>query len=291
VLLLGGAIAAAIALSGDDSPPPAQKVAVPALVGQQQAEAEQALQAAGLEVGEVSNREVTDEAQVGIVLETNPASGAQVDEGSKVALVVGVAPDTVTVPNVVGLDVERATTTLEDAGFRVSTREVDSLEDEGTVVAVDPEEGSAVPPDTAVTLSVSSGSIELPDVTGQTEQAARDALVAAGFSAGQIRTEEADADGAAPGTVVGTDPGAGADVSAGDVITLQVAAAAQTITVPDVTGQLEAQARATLANAGFTNVTRQGGADGDVPGTAAGTDPPAGSQADPDEEILLLIVG
>ena len=291
VLLLGAAIWAAIALNGDDTPPPAATVTVPTLVGQQQAAAEQALTEAGLEVGDVTTRETSDETQVGVVLESNPAGGAQVDEGTAVALVVGVAPNTVTVPNVVGLDVERATTTLEDAGFRVSTREVDSLEDEGTVVAVDPEEGSAVPPDTAITLSVSSGSIELPDVTGQTEQAARDALVAAGFSAGQIRTTEAEADGATPGTVVGTDPGAGADVSAGDVITLEVATAAETATVPSVTGQTEAQARQTLANAGFSNVRVQDTeGDGEPAGTALATDPPAGTQADPSEEIVLIVV-
>jgi len=91
--------------------------------------------------------------------------------------------------------------------------------------------------------------------------------------------------------VVATDPRAGSAVGAGEDITLQISTAAETITVPDVSGQLEAQARQTLQIAGFTNIRTQGGADGDIPGTAAGTDPPAGDEAAPDDEILLLIVG
>ena len=42
------------------------------------------------------------------MLDSNPASGARVDEGSEVDLVVGVEPDTLLVPNVVGLDEDRA---------------------------------------------------------------------------------------------------------------------------------------------------------------------------------------
>ena len=64
-------------------------------------------------------------------------------------------------------------------------------------------------------------------------------------------------------------------VSADDTITLRVAAPPETIEVPDVSGQLEAQARATLQAAGFTNITRQDTeADpGDVPGTVKATMP------------------
>jgi eukaryotic-like serine/threonine-protein kinase len=294
VLLLGGAIWAAIALNGDDTPPPAATVTVPTLVGQQQAAAEQALTEVGLEVGDVTTRVTSDETQVGVVLESNPAAGAEVDEGTAVALVVGIEPDTISVPNVVDLDEERARATLEQAGFTgsINARPVESLEDEGTVVTVDPAEGERVAPSTTITLGISTGTIELPDVTGQPEQAARDALVAAGFSPGQIRTTEAEADGAAPGTVIGTDPGAGADVGAGDVITLEIATAPETATVPSVTGQTEAQARQTLANAGFTNVVLQDSeGDGEPTGTALGTDPPAGTQADLDEEIVLIVVG
>ncbi len=119
VLLIGGAIAAFALLGNDEEPtaPTVQQVAVPTLVGQQQAAAEAALDQAGLALGEVTPRITENDAEVGTVLESNPASGAQVDEGSEVDLVVGAAPDTLAIPNVVGLNEDRARSTLEDAGF------------------------------------------------------------------------------------------------------------------------------------------------------------------------------
>jgi eukaryotic-like serine/threonine-protein kinase len=205
-----------------------------------------------------------------------------------VDLTVSGGPDTIAVPNVVGLSEDRARSTLEQAGFTsVNSRQTDSLEDEGNVVAVEPGEGEQAAPNTPITLQVSTGTIKVPDVTGKSEAEARSILTDAGFSAGQIGTEEVESEAVPAGAVVATDPRAGSAVGAGEDITLQIATAAETITVPDVSGQTEDQAAETLRKAGFTNIRTQGG--GPVPGTAVGTDPPAGSEAEPDEEILLLI--
>ena len=65
--------------------------------------------------------------------------------------------------------------------------------------------------------------IEVPDVTGRTEGEARNALVEAGFSAGQISTSSVERDDVPPGTVVGTEPGTGTAVGAGEDIVLLVA--------------------------------------------------------------------
>jgi serine/threonine-protein kinase len=291
VLLLGGAIAAAIALSGDKAAPTTQNVNVPALLGLGQAAAEKAITDAGLKVGDETQAPSTTVDQ-GKVVSSDPASGASVARGSTVKLVISAGPDTVTVPNVVGLSEDRARQTLKGAGFmNVSSRPTDSLEDEGNVVAVDPAEGQQAAKNATITLQISTGTIKVPDVKGKTAADAQKALTDAGFSAGQIRTTEVDPGTATPGTVVSTDPGAGTAVGRGDTITLQVAKADNTKTIPDVAGQTEAQARATLAAAGFTKVTTQGGADGETPGTAAGTDPPAGTKAAPDAEIVILMIG
>jgi serine/threonine-protein kinase len=291
VLLLGGAIAAAIALSGDDAKPTVTNVNVPALQGLDQAAAQQAITDAGLKVGDVTQAPSATVAQ-GKVVSSDPAGGASVAKGSTVKLVVSAGPDTIAVPNVVGLSEDRARQTLKSAGFTsVSSRPTDSLEDEGNVVAVDPGEGEQAAKNTTITLQISTGTLKVPDVKGKTAADAQKALTDAGFSAGQIRTAEVDPGSAAPGTVVNTDPGAGTAVGRGDTITLQVAKADNTRAIPDVTGQTEVQARATLAAAGFTNVTKQGGADGDTPGTAAGTDPPAGTKAAPDADIVILMIG
>ena len=223
VLLLAGVIAAAIALRGDPEPPAAVKVAVPVVTGMDEATARAEIEKAGLVVGAVTP-EASATVPEGQVIRSDPAGGAQVDEGATVGLFISGGPDTITVPNVVDLDEERAVSTLEAAGFtNVSTAPVDSLEDEGTVVGVSPAEGTQAAPGAPVRLQISTGTVEIPDVAGRTEGDARNALVEAGFSAGQISTSNVERDDVPEGTVVGTEPGTGTAVGAGDDIVLLVA--------------------------------------------------------------------
>ena len=293
-LLLAGIIALAVALSGNgaEEPPPVQQVAVPPVVNEQQAAAEALLEDAGLEVGEITPRETTNADQVGVVLESSPAPGAEVDAGSEVALVVGAAPDTIAVPPVVGLNVEDARTALTTAGFTgsINTQQVDNAQPEGTVTAVDPAAGTTVPPGTAVTLSVSDGDVEVPDVRGQQEAAAQQTLNEAGFT--NLATETVDSEEPV-GTVVSTSPEGGSQAAAADRITLRVSGGPGNIAVPDVSGAMVGDARAALRNAGLTGpITEQPteGQPGQIPGTVAGTDPVSGTEVAPDAPITLLVV-
>ncbi|SDD36965.1 serine/threonine protein kinase [Geodermatophilus telluris] len=299
LVLVGAVVGIALLVNsgGDDpeQPQAAARVTVPAgLVGQPEAQARTAIEGAGLTVAdEVTPQQVDDETQVGTVLATDPASGAQVEEGTEVALTVGVAPDTVRVPQVVDLDEDRARTALEDAGFtgNVNSEDADSLAEEGTVVAVDPEEGSAVAPDTTVTLSVSDGTDVVPDVATQTADAAQQALQSAGFTTVTVTEVESDQPA---GTVIGSDPAAGQQAAAGDRITLQVSSGPGEITVPRaIVGASEQAARQALAQAGFTGtVTVQPteAENGLTPGTVAGSDPEPGQTVAPDGSITLLVV-
>ncbi len=232
VLLLGGAIAAAIALSGGDKAPTTTQVQVPALAGQTEAAARTAVEGAGLKVGEVTNAASTTVAQ-GLVISSDPAGGAEVAKGSEVKLVVSSGPDTITVPNVVGLTEDRARSTLEQAGFAsVSSSQVDSLKDEGSVVAVDPGEGEQAARNTPIKLQVSTGTIKVPEVAGKSEAEARGILTKAGFSDDQIISQDVESDDVPEGAVVGTEPRAGSAVGAGEDIILKIAVPVPPETTP-----------------------------------------------------------
>src|SRR5215207_8872796 len=282
VLLIGGAIAIAVAMSGDDPPPAAAaQVTVPALVGLPEAQARQAISDAGLEVGAVTQQETDDPAQVGTVLESSPASGAQRDEGTTVDLVVGIAPDAVSVPDVVGLDEDQARDALTEAGFTgsINTRQEDSLVEEGTVASVTPGAGTSAAPDQTITLGISSGTIDLPDVAGRPEAEARSILTQAGFGDAQISTEQVDST-EAPGTVIGSTPGAGSPAGTDTPIVLQVSGGVGELTVPNVRGQAPAAAEGNLRAVGFTSI-RFLDSDEVDPGVGAGqvigTEPQANS--------------
>jgi serine/threonine-protein kinase len=223
VLLLGGAIAAAIALSGDNTPAAAAQVQVPVVAGQPEAAARTAIQNVGLTVGQVTTEASATVAE-GNVIGSDPAGGASVDKGTAVNLVVSGGPNTIEVPSVIGLSEDRARATLERAGFTsVNSRQVDSLDKAGNVVAVDPAEGAQAAPNTPITLQVSTGTIKVPDVAGKTEQEARSILTGAGFTNAQIISQNVESDEVPQGAVVGTEPRSGSAVGAGEDIVLKIA--------------------------------------------------------------------
>jgi serine/threonine-protein kinase len=156
---------------------------------------------------------------------SDPVGGTRVDEGTAVNLVIGTGPDAITVPNVIGLLEQEARDNLANAGFTgsISIREVDSLEEEGRVISVSPDQQTQADPSTPITLELSRGTIELPDVQGQPEAEARRLIVEAGFSEGQIVTQNVERDDVAQGTVAESSPGPGSAVGSGQEITLLVA--------------------------------------------------------------------
>jgi beta-lactam-binding protein with PASTA domain len=299
VLILGGVIAVALLVNaGDDQPaaePTATQVPVPNVTGQDRATATQNLEAAGLTVGTVTNQVTADASQIDTVLGTDPSSGTQVDPGSAVNLTVGVGPDTIEVPAVIGLDVDRAQNTLQNAGFdSVETEEIDSLAPTDQVVDVSPGEGQSVDPSTTVTLQVSDGDAEVPDVTGQQQAAATQELRGVGFT--NVTSEQVESQ-QPQGTVVATDPSGGEQASADDLITLQVSSGPsepETVTVPRVAGQSANAALDALEGLGFTDVrvVDSTGAEVDpAQATAVSTSPPAGAEVSPDTRVTLTVQG
>ena len=132
-----------------------EQVAVPDVVGDSEDSARSALESAGLRAGEVSESESTDE-EPGTVLEQDPAAGGEVDRGSAVNLVVAAAPPDVSVPDVVGMDEDEATTALEDAGFvvRVRDQEVTDPDEDGVVQDQAPGPGEQRPEGTTIRIAV-----------------------------------------------------------------------------------------------------------------------------------------
>lgn len=132
------------------------------------------------------------------------------------------APTTARLPSVIGLDVRAAIKQLADAGFRASTRRVDSVEPEGTVVGQKPGPGT-VAEGSIVILSVSNGVppvVRVPDVVGMRQQDAGNALRAAGFGV-RLAQEETN-NGNRVGRVLAQSPIAGRKAEAGTTVTITI---------------------------------------------------------------------
>jgi eukaryotic-like serine/threonine-protein kinase len=125
---------------------------VPSVLGQNRDAARQTLEAAHLKV---VFQEKEDDAPRGEVVETNPAAGEQVPEGTTVMVLFSDGPEKV--PDVVGMTQEEAEQALKQAGFKAFvTTSDDTEEPKGTVIEQNPDGGEERPAGDSVTIVVSS---------------------------------------------------------------------------------------------------------------------------------------
>jgi serine/threonine-protein kinase len=132
-----------------------RQLQVPTVVGLTQALAQDAIEKAGLEVGEVTERE--SESARGAVLATSPAVGAAVSPSTRVDLVVSSGPPAVNAPDVVGQNYGAARAMLEQVGLRLGDITTDSLSTSAgqTVISQTPAAGSRLAPGSKVSLTIS----------------------------------------------------------------------------------------------------------------------------------------
>lgn len=158
------------------------------------------------------------------------------------------------VPNVVGKTEGEAMEILEDAGlnYKIKARRESSKYDEGYVIEQDPVEGKRVEKGAEIQIVVSSGrtseEIAIPDVSGKDEETAQKELEDKGFT--KI-TSEAVYSEESQGTVISTDPAAGTKVAKDTQITMKVSKGSEKISVPNVVGKSENDAKSEIKEAGL----------------------------------------
>jgi len=199
-------------------------------------------------------------------------------------------PSHVAVPDVIGQNVDQATRVLDDKGFDVAIKAVPSAAPRDQVVEQDPiptdrgggkaEEGSTI------TLSVSSGPaiVAVPDVSNLSQDDATKRLVDAGF---KVTVQQQFSKTVPKGLAIGTEPGAGTQLSTAQPITLLISRGENTVVVPDVIGFDDQAALAALSNAGLSGVEVQ--RDSTEPaGTVLNQSPAAGKRVARGSQVTIF---
>ena len=217
---------------------------VPGVVGERRGAAEDALRAAGFDVS-TDERESSFERE-GRILAQDPGGGESVERGSEVTIVVGTGPDTVEVPNVVGVSAAQADRILEEAGLVLGDQAEDYSDTvpENSIISQDPAEGESLKPGERVDVTVSLGveQVEVPEVYGISVAAAQARLSSVGINSDPIEV----AGDEAAGTALSTEPGVGALVDPGSTLPLYYSAGPPepTVASPGPSTETEASAPA-----------------------------------------------
>jgi eukaryotic-like serine/threonine-protein kinase len=131
-----------------------QSTRVPSVNGMSRADAERALEQAGFDVGDVSER--PSDTPAGQVIESNPQAGAETTIPSSVSLIVSAGPTVVLIPSVIGQTATQARLLLENAGLVVAdVRTPDGqpvTDGNAIVVATTPASGAQVPAGSRVSI-------------------------------------------------------------------------------------------------------------------------------------------
>lgn len=196
-----------------------ERYAVPALVGTPAADAEAALKAVMLTLGERTDV-FSETVAEGVIIEISPAAGENLRRGEAVSIVVSKGREPIPVPSVAGQAVDAATAAIEEAGLKAAVVEAQYSDTvaAGRVISQSPSEGTLYRGDT-VTLTPSKGpqTVTMPNLVGKQLDVARKELEALGLKVNVERVL-----GGYFGSVRAQSEAAGTQVRIGSTITLTI---------------------------------------------------------------------
>jgi eukaryotic-like serine/threonine-protein kinase len=135
-------------------------------------------------------------------------------------------------------------------------------------------------------LSSSTRQVSVPNVTGETEQAAAAKLRARGLSAAPSLSSSATV---ASGRVISQSPRGGREVDSGASVSIVVSSGPGSAALTSVEGLTAAQAVSRLRQAGFKPTTKQQPSAKVAQGRVTGTEPPAGTELQVGSPVTVLV--
>ena len=268
---------------------PGRRVPVPNIVGMSEDQAQLALEKQGLDWG-TPTRAYSDTVPAGSVVSCQPKVGQKVGLGQAVTAVISRGVETKTVPDIVGKTKDQASAVIKGAGLTLGdvTEQYSASVDSGKVISSDPKAGKVIEHTAKISIVVSKGKepATIPDVTGQSEDEAKKTLEDAGLKKGKVSKDYSDS--VAKGNVISSSPIAGASgYYKGDSVDLTISKGPEKVTIPDVTGKGQDEAKKILEEAGLkVEVNKRLGGPF---GTVRSTDPAPGSSVKPDSKVTINI--
>jgi serine/threonine-protein kinase len=175
-----------------------------------------------------TGRQYAEDVDEGDVIYQIPPPGSYLADGDTLFALVSLGPPVTRLPELTGLDYESAVAVLHQIGVSVAAveRQPSELLPQNVVVSSDPPAGTAVDGALSVVINLSRGgtTVDMPDVRGLSQTAARDTLEIFGLTVGEV-TSVGGADSAIAGgqvVVTGQEPGPMQAIRTGSAVRLQL---------------------------------------------------------------------
>lgn len=242
ILILAAFVLGAFLLGRDllggakSSPTPSagvEKVAVPKLLGMSRSDAQAALNAVDLILGEPTYRQV-DTVEIGVIFKQDPRVDVMVEKGTVVDVWIAEIPSDTpsptpgagTIPDVRGMTENEAKKALKDAGFDLGEVAVEPSDTvpSGEIISQEPRQGAQFALGTAVDVVVSTGksTVTVPDLTCMTTAKADQKLIALGLTINIVLPPVPNPLCPQPNRVGSQDTLAGTEVAPGTAVDVHV---------------------------------------------------------------------
>lgn len=273
-----------------------EQVKVPNVVGKTEEEAKKELN--GMKLGfRVVERKESNKYEEGTVTEQKIEAGKKVDKNTMIMVVVssGLVGTKIEVPDVKGHNESEAHSMLTQAGFKKISSEFvfsDTVA-EGDVVETTPAARAQATEDTQIIMKVSKGAEKktVPNVIGQPDADAQNAIIAAGLNVGTVTYDYNDS--VPQGLVVSQSVDGGKKVAAGTSVGLVVSQGPkppEKVAVPPVTNTTLENAKQLLSSAGLATGNVVYRDDNSVPaGTVISCDPGVGTSVEEGTYVNLVV--
>ena len=208
----------------------------------------------------------------------------------------GVFATKVSVPDVVGSSLSKATTKIENAGLKTGaiSYQTTTGKAQGTVLSQTPGASASVKEGSVVDMVAVGTSLQVvPNVLGMTQSEASTALTQAGLKLGDV-TKVYSSQGP-KGSVTVQAPAAGLKVESGSAVAVAISQGPKpppgpaAVAVPDVSSQTKDQAVSTLTSAGFTVVVEQVSSSTVPAGTVIDQSPTGGVLTQPGSTVTIVV--
>ncbi len=180
-------------LSTETSSTEEEQIEMPDVVGYTQQAAEKTLKDAGFTNIKFEEKASTDTKE-GYVIGSNVEKGEKVAASTEIMVDVSSGPEAKEVPDVTGMTEDEAKALLKKDGFEsTSKHEYSDDVDENLIIEQSPKGGESLDEGSTVTLTVSNGpekkDVKVPDLTNQTESAARSSIESVKLVVGNVTYE------------------------------------------------------------------------------------------------------
>ncbi|MBO3746016.1 Stk1 family PASTA domain-containing Ser/Thr kinase [Streptosporangiaceae bacterium NEAU-GS5] len=209
-------------LSSPNTGTTATKVAIPAVNGMKQADAENALKGKGIKY--TIEQQFSTDFDKGQAIDTDPPANTSIDPGAtQVKLLISKGIETVAVPQLVGLTVDEANQALDAAGLKGTVLRKAHSGASDKIYQTKPAEGEPAAKGSSVKLYLPLEAVEVPNVIGLTFDDAKKTLEGAGLKVSPVQQPS---DTVPQGTVIDQTPPEGRKLQPGQTVTLTVSSGA-----------------------------------------------------------------